>query len=199
MVIIFRILVLADIHGNIRATNKILKIIQKLNIDIDIVLIAGDLPETTPIGLMLQYIIIHRNLAKSEYTRWVYKGRGRSQFVRKQINSAKNIINLLSTLEVPIVYVPGNVDCYEVHQLLKNWSASELYFLDTNVIKLKSIKIMGVGGSQLYLKNHNEPLCDMEFSTRDFKSRIDLLYNLIPNTEQSTFDFLITQIGRAHV
>ncbi len=192
MVIIFRILVLADIHGNIRATTKILKIIQKQNFDIDLVFIAGDLPKTTPIGLMLQYIVLHRNLAKSEYTRWVYKGGGRPQFVRKQIDSVRNIIPLLSTLEVPIVYVPGNVDCYEVQQLLKNWSVSELYFLDANTIKLKDFLIMGLGGSQIYLKNYDKPLCDMEFSTQDFKSRVNLLYDVFLKTGQSTVDFLIT-------
>lgn len=190
--IIFRILVLADIHGNIRATAKMLKTVQQQDFKIEMVLIAGDLPKTTPIGLMIQYIIRNRNLNKKEYTRWVYKGKGRSQFVQNQIESTKNIITLLSTLEVPIVYVPGNVDCYEVQELMRNWSRSELHFLDANVIKINSIQIMGIGGSQLYLKNSNEPLCDMEFSIQEYKSRVDPLSELFLNTGKSTLDFLIT-------
>ena len=57
MISIFRILILADIHGNIQAVSKLLSIIKRGQWVIDLVLIAGDLPETTPIGLMLQYIL----------------------------------------------------------------------------------------------------------------------------------------------
>ena len=78
MISIYRILILADIHGNTKAVSKLLSIVKKEQWLIDLVLIAGDLPETTPIGLMIQYILFHWNLSKSKYTKWVYKEGGRN-------------------------------------------------------------------------------------------------------------------------
>ncbi len=189
---IFRILVLADVHGNINAVSKILSVIQKQSLRIDLILIAGDLPETTPILLIIQYIITHGNLSKSKYTRWVYKGRGRPQFVQNQIKSVKMALTLLGSLEVPIVYVPGNVDCYEVQQLIKNWSASEVYFLTATTLKLGSLRILGCGGSKFSPNRYAEPLCDMEFDSNDFLTRLKPLYEISKNTKTPTFDVLIT-------
>lgn len=189
---IFRILVLADIHGNVRAVTKILSVIQKQNLRIDLILIAGDLPETTPVRLMLQYIISHGNLSKSKYTKWVYKERGRPQFVQNQIKSIKTTLTLLSSLEVPIVYVPGNVDSHEVQEFIKNWSASEIYFLTATALQIGSFRILGYGGSQFSPKRYKEPLCDMEFYPHDFLSRLEPLFKLSKQKKPSIYDILIT-------
>lgn len=189
----YRILVLADIHGNIRAVNKILSLIKKQSLEIDLILIAGDLPETTPIRLMLRYIITHGNLSKSKYTRWVYKERGRSQFVQNQIYSVKNVLTLLSSLEVPIVYVPGNVDSHEVQQIFLNWSATDVYFLTASEVKIGSLRVLGLGGSQFTPERYPEPLCDMEFYPQDFITFQKPLYKVFNSKKTAHYiDILLT-------
>lgn len=189
---ISRILILADIHGNIQAVSKLLSMIKKRRWLIDLILIAGDLPETTPIRLMLQYILSHGNLSKSKYTRWVYKEGGRKNFINSQIKSVKTILTLLGSLEVPIVYVPGNVDSHEVQQVLRTWSASELYLLNVTTINFGSLQIWGYGGSEFTPKRYKEPLCDMEFYPNDFSSQMNPLFNISPDTKSHTFNILLT-------
>ena len=191
MISIFRILILADIHGNIQAVSKLLSIIKREQWVIDLVLIAGDLPETTPIGLMLQYILFHLNLSKSKYTQWVYKERGRNQFVRRQIESVKTILTLLGSLKVPIVYIPGNVDSYEAQHVIKNWFASEVHFLNAKGIQLESLQIWGYGGTIFSPKRYKEPLCEMEFYPNDFASQLNPLFKIKPDPS-STFSILLT-------
>ncbi|MFW9905992.1 MAG: metallophosphoesterase [Candidatus Thorarchaeota archaeon] len=192
MITISHILILADIHGNSQAVSKLISIIKKENWSIDLILIAGDLPVTTPIGLMLQYIFSHGNLSKTKYTEWVYKGKGRNFFINRQIKSVKIILTLLSSLEVPIVYVPGNIDCYEAQQVIKTWVNSEVHFLNAEVIKLGSIQIWGYGGSEFTPKRYSEPLCDMEFFPEDFSSQMKPLFSKRPDTIASTFNILLT-------
>ncbi len=192
MINISRILILADIHGNIQAVSKLLSIIEKQRWRIDLILIAGDLPETTPIRLMLQYILFHGNLSKSKYTRWVYKEGGRRKFINSQIKSVKTILTLLGSLEVPIIYVPGNVDSYEVQQVIKTWSASEVYFLHVTKIKLGSLQIWGYGGSEFTPKRYHKPLCDMEFFPSEFSSQLNPLFKISPDTKSSTLNILLT-------
>ncbi|UCG03194.1 MAG: metallophosphoesterase family protein [Candidatus Heimdallarchaeota archaeon] len=192
MISISRILILADIHGNIQAVSKLLSIIKKEQWLIDLILIAGDLPETTPISLMLQYILSHGNLSKSKYTKWVYKEGGRRIFVNKQIKSVKAILALLASLKAPIVYVPGNVDSYEAQKVLKSWTASEVHFLNAKVLKLGSLQIWGFGGTVFPPKRHKEPLCDMEFSPNDFSSQLNPLFKISTDTSSRTFNILLT-------
>ena len=192
MISIFRILILADIHGNIQAVSKLLSIIKKEQWLIDLVLIAGDLPETTPIGLMVHYILSHWNLSKSKYTKWVYKERGRNLFVKRQIKSIKTILTLLETLKAPIIYVPGNVDSFEAQQIVKTWLSSEVHFLNANEIRLGSLHIWGAGGSEFSPKRYKEPLCDMEFYPNDFSSLLDPLFQITPNMNSTAFNILLT-------
>ncbi|MFX1284280.1 MAG: metallophosphoesterase [Promethearchaeota archaeon] len=188
----FRILVLADIHGNVKAVTKIISIIHKRNLRIDLIVIAGDLPETTPIRLMLQYILTHGNLSKTKYTRWVYKEQGRQKFVQIQIKSIKTILSLLSSLDVPIIYVPGNVDSYEVQQILSTWPSSELIFLAAEITQIGPLRILGFGGSLFSPDRYKQPLCDMEFYSHDFSTRLKPLYRLSKTTESNTIDVLIS-------
>ncbi|MFX0015667.1 MAG: metallophosphoesterase [Promethearchaeota archaeon] len=189
---IYRILVLADIHGNTKAVSKLLTTIQESKIKVDLILIAGDLPETTPIRLILQYILTHGNLSKRKYTHWVYKGRGRKQFVHAQIKSVKTILTLLGSLKAPIVYIPGNVDSYEVQRLLKTWPNTKISFLCTTRKKFSNLQIAGYGGSEFIPIQYNIPLCDMEFHPNDFYSRLKPILRKKRDIKKSTVDILVT-------
>jgi Icc-related predicted phosphoesterase len=192
VIAISQILILADIHGNKQAVSKLISNIKKEKWSIDLILIAGDLPETTPIGLMLHYILFHGNLSKTKYTKWVYKGRGRKMFINRQIKSVKTILSLLSSLEVPIVYTPGNVDSYEAQQVIKTWEHSEVYFLNAETAKFESIQIWGYGGSEFTPKRYSEPLCDMEFFPKDFSFQMKPLFSIQSESKSSTFNILLT-------
>lgn len=176
--IIFKILVLADVHGNITAAKKLVKTIQTHKESIDLILIAGDLPVTTPPLLMLKYMITHpfKALSKTNYTKWVYKGSGRPSFVDYQLNSIKEILNILALLKAPIIYTPGNVDCKEIQEVFKSWDASEVYYLESNSIELEEFQIIGCGGAEFTPKEYSNPLCDMEFPPKDFRTRLSPLF-----------------------
>ncbi|UCE14928.1 MAG: metallophosphoesterase, partial [Candidatus Heimdallarchaeota archaeon] len=188
---IFRILALADVHGNAKAVSKLLSCLQREKEKPNLVIIAGDLPETTPIGLMLRYILTHGNLSKTKYTRWVYKEHGRPLFIQRQINSVKVALTLLGSLEVPIVYVPGNVDCHETLSLIKTVSSPKIHFLNPSAVEFGSIRIIGVGGSQFSAQRYREPLCDMEIYRDDFLSQLAPLYKIVKR-KTSFVDILLT-------
>ena len=81
----FRILTLADIHGNLKATKKLITYLRDNSIEIDLIAIAGDLPATTSLLVMAQYMLRHpfQALSKFLYTKWVYKNGGRKFFIKK--------------------------------------------------------------------------------------------------------------------
>ncbi|MFX0087271.1 MAG: metallophosphoesterase [Candidatus Hodarchaeota archaeon] len=188
---IFRILALADIHGNIKALKTLISFLTKQKIEIDLIIIAGDLPLTTPIRLMLRFIINHASISKKKYTKWVYKGNGRKIFVNKQIKSVSTILSLFETISAPIVYVSGNVDSFEAQNMLKNWSNSKIHFLNSNEIIFGSLRIRGIGGSLHSSERSDSPLCDMEFNDNDFSNRIDpILESEV--IEDSFIDILVT-------
>jgi Icc-related predicted phosphoesterase len=171
------ILLLSDIHGNFSAVSAIIQNIKSIEPNIDLILIAGDMPATTPLALMLEFIVKHpkRALSKTGYTEWVYKGEGRSKFILNQSQSVKKILDLLGTLDLPIVYIPGNVDCTEVKKIFLNNSNAEIYFLDCTSITLLDIEFIGVGGSEVNTNRYPAPLCDREYFPQQFKERVDVL------------------------
>lgn len=191
---LFRILALSDIHGNVKAVNRLLSYIIKNNIKVDVISITGDLPLTTPPLLMLRYMITHPSnaLHKPKYTRWVYHGEGRTKFIEYQIKSVKNILSLLSGLNIPIIYIPGNTDTIEAQEVIKSWSDSEVHFLDCNTKIIDSIQFYGCGGSKLYSKEYFEPLCDMEFLPEDFRSRFNNLFELLKTKNDEVISILLT-------
>jgi len=194
VVIIFNILALADIHGNVTATKKLVKTVQTEDENIDLILIAGDLPVTTPPRLMLKYMITHplRALSKTNYTNWVYKGNGRTRFIEYQLNSVKIILTILASLKAPIVYIPGNIDCKEVQVLFKIWDATEVYYLESASIKLGVFLIIGYGGTEFTPKRYSNPLCDMEFQPKEFRARLAPLLNHRFEGKQDTMKILLS-------
>ena len=162
--IIFQILALADLHGNTCATQKVIDYLILENIQISLIVIVGDLPATTSAPIMLEYMIKHplRALSKKGYTKWVYKGKGRKKFVKKQVESVKKILKSLSYLKVPIVYIPGNVDSHEALNVIRGWQDTIVHVLDSHPFKIKNLSIAGIGGAILPF-NQSEPLCDHEY------------------------------------
>lgn len=185
----FRILTLADIHGNINACARLVTLLQKKEIIIDLIIIAGDLPATTSLPVMAQYMLTHplKALSKKGYTKWVYKGRGRNFFVRKQIESARAVLHLLEKLKAPIVYITGNVDSNEVLKIIIDWKTSQIHFLDSNSVNIDFLTIWGTGGA-LTIDQARAPISDHEFTAKDFSKRWVPIITSSPNK----FDILVS-------
>ena len=185
----FRILTLADIHGNKKACNRLVAYLQKHKVIIDLIIVAGDLPATTSLPVMAKYMLTHplKALSKKGYTKWVYKGGGRKFFVQKQIESSRVVLELLGQLKAPIVYINGNVDSYEVLTEIKNWNNTKIHFLDSSSVNIEFLTIWGTGGA-LVIDQEQVPVSDHEFSSEDFNKRL----NIILNQSKDKFDILIT-------
>ncbi|MFW9853733.1 MAG: metallophosphoesterase [Candidatus Thorarchaeota archaeon] len=193
-----RILVLSDIHGNLTALSTVMKHINSRGLNFDLILIAGDMPATTQVSLMFEFMIKHplRALSKTGYTSWVYKGKGRSKFLSIQKHSIKKILGLLGTLSIPIIYVPGNVDCIEVRETILQHSEAETYFLDCAKVVLNDIEFIGVGGSELDSSRSKMPLCDREYHPLKYRERTNPLFNSSRDFDSS--DPKITRILITH-
>lgn len=188
MVAQFRFLILADIHGNHRAVSKLVQHLLREHIIINKIIIAGDLPITTPKFLMLYFILRYRTLSKSGYTKWVYKGKGRQNFIKYQTRSIKRIFHHLSKLKCPIIYIPGNVDCREAQNLIQGYQDPNITLLDGKSLEHDNIIFTGIGGSIMAENEFNIPLCDMEFTEKEFTSKINKIY--IPESDK--INILIT-------
>lgn len=184
-----RILTLADIHGNKNACTRLVSLLQEKEIIIDLIIIAGDLPATTSLPVMVRYMLTHplKALSKKGYTKWVYKGEGRKFFVQKQIESATAILQLLARLKAPIVYITGNVDSNEVLKLISNWKISQIHFLNSNLVTIDFLTIWGTGGA-LAIDQTRIPISDHEFTKKEFHNR------WLPILHDSTkkFDILVS-------
>lgn len=192
----FRILTLSDIHGNIKATSRLVDQLTSHNITIDLIIIAGDLPATTSLRVMGRYMLKHpfHALSKEKYTQWVYKSKGRDYFIKKQILSIDKVLGLLSTLKSPIIYIPGNVDSFEAIEYIQGWNKGSIHILDSNPFLNLGLTIVGTGGA-IKPPSYVVPLCDYEFNEIDYNSKwIDCL-NVITQkiSEANTkVDILVT-------
>ncbi len=157
-------------------------------------MIAGDLPATTPPLLMGQYMLTHpfRALSKNNYTRWVYKQEGRAKFVFYQTKSVEKILTILVSLEIPIVYTPGNVDCIEVLNLIEKWDLNKVYLLNSSSMNIGPVEIFGFGGSEFVPKKYSEPLCEMEFTPKVFRKKIQVLLRREKKPSNSGIKILLT-------
>ncbi|MHA2113110.1 MAG: metallophosphoesterase family protein [Candidatus Hodarchaeales archaeon] len=185
----FRILTLADIHGNINACTKLVTLLLEKKVIIDLIIIAGDLPATTSLPVMARYMLTHplKALSKKSYIKWVYKGRGRNFFVQKQIESARAVLHLLEKLKAPIVYITGNVDSKEVLKVITNWKTSQIHFLDSNSVNIDFLTIWGTGGA-LAIDQAQAPISDHEFTAKDFSKR----WVPILTRSSNKFDILVS-------
>ncbi|MHA1994512.1 MAG: metallophosphoesterase family protein [Candidatus Hodarchaeales archaeon] len=184
------ILALSDIHGNVKATKDLVEHINAKNYDIDLIIVAGDLPATTSLSVMAQYMISHpfNALSKKGFTHWVYKGKGRQNFVKKQISSINKIISLFSFLEAPIIYIPGNVDSYEALQFIKDQQKPKIHILDSNPYEGQGLMIIGTGGA-IIPPFYSEPICDHEYHLKAYEDKWD---NFTKRGIDKKIDILVT-------
>ena len=171
-VIPFYILILADIHGNLKATKRLVKTLQAENKPLDLIIIAGDLPATTSLPVMALYMLTHpfQALSKRGYTEWVYKGWGRKYFVKKQIKSSNEILNILSDLQSSIIYIPGNVDTHDLIEEIEMQNRKNLTILSTRYLINDEYLVIGRGGAIIHASN-GVPLCDHEYSEKEFAQK----------------------------
>ncbi|MHA2174245.1 MAG: metallophosphoesterase family protein [Candidatus Hodarchaeales archaeon] len=172
MVISFQVLILADIHGNLKAARKLVRFLKEGEENIDLIIIAGDLPATTSLSVMARYMITHplKALSKRNYTEWVYKGRGRKYFTKKQINSANEILNVLSGLNASIIYIPGNVDTFDLIKEMERQNRNYLDIISSGHLVKEEYLVIGVGGAIIHML-HGESLCDHEYSVEEYSEK----------------------------
>lgn len=179
----YNFLILADLHGNIKALKSILNSIDIKNIDA--LLIAGDLPVTTPKSLIIHYAITHGNLNREGYSNWVYKGKGRRVFVKKQLESIYEIEKILKNLDKKILYVPGNVDTIEAINYLKESKIITLVNnpeLNNKISVNEKIDVIGIGSSLIHI---GEGICDGELTEKEYNDNLARITEYIEENSPS--------------
>ena len=186
------ILALSDIHGNVKATRSLVEYISTQAYTIDLIIIAGDLPATTSLAVMAKYMIKHpfSALSKKKYTHWAYKGEGRKSFVTKQISSIDEILDLLSSLNAPIIYTPGNVDSHEALRFIQNWKKATIHVLGSDQYEGLGLGIIGTGGA-IIPPHYSEPLCDHEYLEADYEEKWENILQEY-NSKVKKVDILVT-------
>jgi Icc-related predicted phosphoesterase len=149
-----RFLLLADVHGNIKALKKVLKN-EPL---VDYVIIAGDLPLTTPFSLIFAFAFLSRGLNRERYSYWVYK-QNRERFVKFQERSVKKAFKLLEKHEKETIYVSGNVDCREIEKMFTE--QERLHVIDNRCVKIGDYWWAGIPGSLVHIQHG---ICDREMT-----------------------------------
>ncbi|MFW9997990.1 MAG: metallophosphoesterase [Candidatus Odinarchaeota archaeon] len=148
-----RFLLLADIHGNIKALKKAVSSEPQA----DYVIIAGDLPLTTPFSLILTFALLSRSLDRERYSYWVYR-QNRERFVKFQRQSVSKALDFLAKQDKEVIYVTGNVECRETGKLFADHSW--LQVIDNRCVKIGDYWWAGIPGSLIHIK---QGICDREF------------------------------------
>ena len=170
-----RLLTLADIHGNIKAVKRLVRKVKSSEIQVDMIVIAGDISQTVPLYLMLLYILGNQSLSRRGYSKWVYKGKGRKRFVKEQIISVEAIVSQLLQISDKIIYTPGNTDTKDVIKYLKDNYGSQMHIIDGNFETIGGYQFIGLGGSLIHVDKEGQPICDYEFTRQEFSYRITRL------------------------
>ena len=108
-----RYLLLSDIHGNIDGIKKLQRARYSQRDKFDAIIISGDFPVTTPFSLVLSYMLKHHNLSRLGYSTKVYKEELRTKFIAHQVASIKAMMKELIVFDLPIMFIPGNVETKE--------------------------------------------------------------------------------------
>jgi len=147
-------LLLADIHGNIRALKRALLSAKR----VDSIVIAGDLPLTTPFSLILSFSILSKGLNREMYSKWVY-GKNREKFASLQKKNTSKILKLLEKENKDVFYVSGNVDCQETEELYEDheW----FHYINDDCVKVGGYWWAGVPGSLVHI---HDGFCDREIT-----------------------------------
>lgn len=175
-----RYLLLSDIHGNVDGLNKLLHARYSQKEKFDAIIIPGDFPVTTPFNLVLKYMIKEHNLSRLGYSTKVYKEELRTSFVRQQITSINQMMNILSKFNLPIMYIPGNVETIESVQYLKDNYPNVIFLGSQPYLFENKINFFGLGGSL----DHHGIVCDHEFPESYFITQSQLLTESIQTLDE---------------
>ncbi|MDY6864567.1 MAG: metallophosphoesterase [Halobacteriota archaeon] len=176
-----RYLVIADIHGSVSAVEGLIRTIDSGKHDA--VLIAGDIPITTPPRLILEYILRHKNLNRGGYSEWVYDPtEKRSQFLNYQLKSSDRILNKLKEQKLPVFYTPGNVDCSEVLDFIRSEHPDVNLARDTKLKIEDGTSLVGISGA---IERFGRPICDGDLTEEMMDSKVERIREII-DPEEST-------------
>jgi Icc-related predicted phosphoesterase len=133
-------------------------------------------------------MIKNHNLSRLGYSTKVYKQELRKKFISHQNSSIRSMMKVLLRFELPIMYIPGNVETKESVAFLET-NYANLIFLDENhTLFQDQIHFFGLGGSL----DHHGIVCDHEFSNLEYKMKVQKLekkIQLIPEDEPRIFVF----------
>lgn len=176
-----RFLLISDIHGNVDGIKKLLHARYNQREKFDAIIISGDFPATTPMFLVLTYMTKNFNLSRLGYSTKVYKEELRKSFVKHQITSLTRMMKYLVKFNLPMMYIPGNVETKEsVSYLQQNFP--EMIFLDNNYHHFQNkIHFFGLGGSL----DHHGIVCDHEFSENYFTSKCNTIEKKIQQLDMT--------------
>lgn len=166
-----RYLLLSDIHGNVDGIKRLLRARYDQRNKFDAIIISGDFPVTTPMFLVLRYMVKNFNLSRLGYSTKVYKQELRKVFVNYQISSIAKMMKYLSKFNLPIMFIPGNVETKDSVDFLQS-NYQDVHFLDNNYLRFQDkINFFGLGGSL----DHHGIVCDHEFPEGYFSHQSVLL------------------------
>ena len=175
-----RYLLLSDVHGNVDGIRKLLHARYSQKHKFQAIIISGDFPVTTPLTLVLTYMLKNFNLSRLGYSTKVYKEELRDWFVKYQLTSIRKMMFYLTKFELPIMFIPGNIETTESIKYLKHHYPYML-FLDNDYIHFQdSVNIFGLGGSL----DHHGVVCDYEFPQHYFKAKTLLIDQKIQQLDE---------------
>ncbi len=176
-----RYLLLSDVHGNIDGIQKLLRARYSQRHKFDAIIISGDFPVTTPFNLVLTYMIKNHNLSRLGYSNKVYKEELRQRFVSNQIASIQSMMKSLEAFELPIMFIPGNVETKDSVEFMQKYYPDVL-FLDQNYFKFQDkVNFIGLGGSL----DHHGIVCDHEFPETYFANQSTSIENKINSLDRN--------------
>ncbi len=174
-----RYLVVADIHGNLNAVEGLIRTIEVERFDS--IIIAGDIPLTTPPRLMAEYILRHGNLNREGYSEWVYDTKGkRSLFLEYQLKSSDLILKKLRGLKLPVFYTSGNVDCSEVTDFIRSQHPEVTLVNDTELKMNDGTSLVGISGA---LDRFGRSICDGDLSIEMMNAKVELIREMLDPEE----------------
>ncbi|MFX0114247.1 MAG: metallophosphoesterase family protein [Candidatus Hodarchaeota archaeon] len=170
---VLRFLLLADCHGDATQVEAIVRSLSKRSFEPDATILAGDIGGTVHPSLLFSYLILRRNLKRSQYAHWVFKGKGRRFFEVHQIRSTLSVIKALQDLKSRIYAVLGNSDLEIVASVLSGQRRADCIFVDRQNIEINGLRVVGISGALTYLGK--SPIGDNEFSVSSFSQHVTAL------------------------
>ncbi len=185
-----RILLLSDIHGDVKSLKRTIKLLLTKK-RVDYILIAGDIAGTICYPLFLWTIMKERQFSRPLYAKLVY-GRAKKRFIKYQLKTVRSIFKWLGKTEIPTVMTYGNTDTSEVIEEMKYLAdkASNIYFLRSGEsITLSNLDIIAIGGAT-YQRSTRGFACPHDYTAQQYAQLVKKAEILISNN--STHAILLT-------